>query len=126
MRNIVDEGSATFDPVAVPSVVFSYPPLASVGLTEAAARERGLDVDVKATDASDWVSTRRVGLTVSGSKTLVERGSGRILGAHLLGHGADETINVLASAIAGGLTSDDVRSTLWAYPTAGSELVYLF
>jgi glutathione reductase (NADPH) len=126
VRNILEPGSASFDPLAVPSVVFSDPPLASVGPTEALARERGLDVDVRLTDTSAWVSTQRVGLTVSGAKTLVERGTGRIVAAHLLGHAADEAINVVAAAIAGGLTAADLKETLWAYPTAGSELVYLF
>jgi glutathione reductase (NADPH) len=125
VRNIVSPGIATFDPAVVPSVVFSYPPLASVGMTAAQARTRGDDVVVKATDMSGWDSTRRVGLAAAGAKTVVERGTGRILGAHLLGHGADEAINIFTAAIEAGLTVDDMRNTLWAYPTAGSELAYL-
>jgi glutathione reductase (NADPH) len=126
VRDILASGSAVFEPAYVPSVVFADPPLASVGLTEAAAHERGLDVDVKLTDMSGWVSTRRVGLTVAGAKTIVDHGSGRILGAHLLRHDADEAINVVAAAMAGGLKAADVRDGIWAYPTAGSELGYLF
>ena len=125
VANILKPGAATFSPIVTPSVVFSDPPLASVGLTEEQARERGLDVDVKLTDTSSWDSSRRVGQRVSGAKTIVERGTGRIVGAHLLGHGAEEVINVFAAAIAGGLTASDLKGGLWAYPTASSEIVYL-
>lgn len=126
VRNMTDPGSASFEPAVVPSVVFSDPPLASVGLTEDEAARRGLDFVVKFTDTSRWTSTARVGLTFSGAKTLVERDSDLILGAHLLGHGADEAINVVAAAMVAGLTARHVRLGVWAYPTAGSELAYLF
>lgn len=124
VRNILGD-DAVFSPAAVPSVVFSDPPLAAVGLTEADAAEQGIEVDVKYSDTSEWVSSRRMGARVGGAKTLVERGSGRIVGAHLLGPHADEMINVFTAAIVGGLTDRQLRSTIWAYPTAGSEIVYL-
>jgi glutathione reductase (NADPH) len=125
VANILEPGSATFSPIVTPSVVFSDPPLASVGLTEAQAREIGLGVEVKLTDTASWASSRRVGQRVSGAKTIVDRGSGRIVGAHLLGHGAEEVVNVFAAAIAGGLTASDLKRAVWAYPTASSEIVYL-
>jgi len=125
VRNMTHPGSAAFEPAVVPSVVFSDPPLASVGLSEAEARERGLDVEVKFAATSAGLPTGRVGLTVSAARTLVERGTDRIVGAHLLGHGADEAINVVAAAMAAGMTAHDLRNGVWAYPTAGSELAYL-
>lgn len=125
LANILEPGSATFSPRAVPSVVFADPPLSSVGLTEAQAKEQDLDVEVKFTDSSLWESSRRVGVRVSAAKTIVERGSGRIVGAHLLGHGADEVINIFATAIAAGMTASDLKSVIWAYPTGGSDIVYL-
>ena len=70
-------------------------------------------------------SSRRVGLRVARAKTIVERGTGRIVGAHVLGHGAEEVVNVFAAAITGGLTATDLKRVLWAYPTASSEIVYL-
>ena len=126
LANIFEPGSATFAPKAVPSVAFSDPPLSSVGLTEAQANAQGLDVEVKLTDTSMWASSRRTGVRISGTKTIVERGTGRIVGAHLLGHGADEAINVFAAAIMAGFTASDLKSAIWAYPTGGSEVVYMF
>ena len=94
-------------------------------LTEAQAAQQGLDVEAKFSDTSEWVSSRRMGVHTGGANVLVERGSGRIVGAHLLGPHADEMINVFTAVIAGGLTADEVRSMIWAYPTASSEIVYL-
>jgi len=125
IRNIVSPGSATFHPAVVPSVVFSQPPLAAVGLTEEAARREGIEVDARFTDTSGWLSTQRVGLSHTGAKVLLARDTGRVVGAHVLGHSAEELINLFALAITAGLTATDLREMLWAYPTATSEVVYL-
>ena len=126
VRAMLGDGTARFDPLATPSVVFSHPPLATVGMSEAAARAAGLDIAVKLTDTSGWWSSKRVGLRHSGAKTIVEASTGRILGATLLGHGADEVVNLLSLAINRGATADELKGGLWAYPTAGSEVAYLF
>ncbi len=125
VRNILDPGSARFEPSVTPSVVFSDPPLATVGLGEVEARERGLDVEVKFSDTSQWASSRRVGDRVSGAKVVLDRERGRILGAHLLGHHAEETVNLFAAIITAGMTADEVRGSIWGYPSAASEIVYL-
>lgn len=124
VRNILGE-EAEFDPAVTPSVVFSAPPLASVGLTEAQAAAQGLDVQGSLVDRTEWAASRRVGDPVSGAKVLVDRATQRIVGAHLLGHHAEEVINVFALAMAAGLTGADLKAVPWAYPTAGWEIVYL-
>lgn len=124
--NILDPGSDSFDPAVVGSVVFSGPPLASAGLTERQAGERGLEVDVRFTDASTWASTRREGAQVAGAKTIVERGTGRIVGVHLLGPNAHEVINVYVAAIAAAMTVEDLKRIPWAYPAGAWEAHYLF
>lgn len=123
--NIVAPGSAVFDRTLVPSIVFCDPPLASVGLSEAAAREDGIDVAIRLVDTSGWLSSQRVGLHHTGAKTLVDRRSGRVLGAHLLCHNADELINLFALAIERGATVGQLKAIPWGYPTASSEIVYL-
>ncbi len=125
VRQLLGDTGARFRPPAVPSVVFSDPPLARVGLTEASAAEKGLDVDVRFTDMSGWASSRRAGVTAAGASILVARDTGMVVGAHLLGPHADEMINVLATAIMGGVTAGELKSAIWAYPTSGYELVYL-
>ncbi len=106
----------------VPSVVFTTPPLARVGLTEEAARAEGLRFAVRKGDTSDWYSSRRVGFRHTGFKTLVEEGTGRILGAHLLGPHAEEVINLFGLAIRTGLTATDLTHMLYAYPTSASDI----
>ena len=109
----------------VPSVAFTLPPIAAVGLGEAEARAAGLKFRVNREKVEDWYTARRVAETVYGFKTLVEEGTGRILGAHLVGPHADEVINVLGLAIRHGLTADDIKQTMFAYPTAASDIGYM-
>jgi glutathione reductase (NADPH) len=60
-----------------------------------------------------------------GYKTLVDTDSGRILGAHLVGPHADEVINLFGVAIRHNLTVNDLKTTMFAYPTGASDLAYM-
>jgi glutathione reductase (NADPH) len=111
--------------LGVPSVAFTVPPIATVGLAESEAREQGLTFRRQCEKASDWYTARRVAETVYGYKTLVEEGTGRILGAHLVGPHVDEVINVFGLAIQHGLTVDDLKTTIFAYPTGASDIGYM-
>jgi glutathione reductase (NADPH) len=108
--------------LGIPSVVFTIPPLAAVGLSERAASEQGLEFKVKKETTSTWYASRRVGETCSGYKVLVEERTDRILGAHLLGSDAGEVINLFALAIRAGMRATDLKHTLFAYPTSGSNI----
>ncbi len=107
------------------SVLFTVPPLASVGLLEETATNRGLKFKTNYMDTSGWYSSRRVAMKYSGFKTLIEEGTNHILGAHLLGPHAEETINLFAMAIRFGLRAEDIRKTIWAYPTSSSDISYM-
>lgn len=106
----------------VPSVVFTIPPMATVGLTEAKARERGLKFTMKSQRTSDWFTARQAAEPVYGFSVLVEEDSDQILGAHLVGPHADEVINLFALAIRHRLTAADLKSTMFAYPTSASDV----
>ncbi len=109
----------------VPSVAYTIPPIASVGLSEKRARDDGLKFRVQSQNASDWYTARRVGESVYGFKVLVEEGSQRILGAHLVGPHVDEVINIFALAIRKGLTAEDLKTTIFAYPTGASDISHM-
>jgi glutathione reductase (NADPH) len=111
---------------AIPSVVFTVPPLARVGLREEEARAKGMSFVAHREDTSTWYSSRRVGESFSGSNVLVDPESGRILGAHLLGPNAEETINLFALASRAGITADRLKEVLWAYPTHASDTPHMF
>jgi glutathione reductase (NADPH) len=108
--------------LGIPSVVFTIPPLAAVGLSERGAREQNLKFRVKKEMTSTWYSSRRVAETYSGYKVLVEEGTDRILGAHILGSEAGEVINLFALAIRSGVRATDLKHMLFAYPTSGSNM----
>ena len=109
----------------VPSVAFTVPPIATVGLGEAEAQALGLDFRVNCERTSGWFTARQAAEPVSGHKVLVENGTERILGAHLLGPHADEVVNLFALAIRHGLTADALRSTMFGYPTGASDVGYM-
>lgn len=111
--------------LGVPSVAFTIPPIAAVGLTEERAREGGLNFRVKAHNASGWYTARRVAESTYGFKVLIEKGSDRILGAHLVGPHADEVINVFALAIRTGRTAKELQDAIFAYPTGASDIGYM-
>lgn len=92
---------------------------------EEQARRSGLRYRVNSERASDWYTARRVAERVYGYKTLVEEETGRILGAHLVGPHADEFINLFGLAIRHGLTADDLKTTMFAYPTGASDIGYM-
>lgn len=123
--NLLEGNKQTANYDGLASAVFTTPPLASAGLTEAAARAQGLRFRVHREDMSGWLSTQRSGETVSGSKVLIEEDGGRILGAHLLGPHADEVINVFALAIRLRARADDLKSVLFAYPTICGDIPYM-
>jgi glutathione reductase (NADPH) len=121
-RNLVEKNKHRADYRGMASVVYSIPPLGRVGLTEDEAQGQGLSVDVHLADTSGWYSARRVAEPASMYKILVEKASGRILGAHLLGPEADEFVNVFALAVRAGVHADVLKETLFVYPTQASNM----
>lgn len=123
--NMLEGNRVTADYSVVPSVVFTLPPLATVGLQESAAREQGLQIAVRHEQTAGWYSSRRIGEEFSGFKVLVDKKTDRIVGAHLLGSQADVVINMFALAIRSGMTTSEIQSTLFAYPTGASDVPYM-
>lgn len=123
--NILHGNRVAPDYAAVPTVVFSHPPLASVGVTEEQALKSGARFRVNRGSMANWPSSRRIGQQHAYFKVLLEADTGKVLGAHLLGHGAEEAINIFAMAMKFGLTNRDLKRVLWAYPTRISDLKYM-
>jgi glutathione reductase (NADPH) len=124
-RNILEGNTVKVDHTGIPQVLFTVPPLAAVGLQEGELQKKGVDYERVFQDISGWFSSRSIGLKEAWVKVLVAKGSGLILGAHLLANHAEETINVFALAMRLGLTVADLKKAVWAYPTAISDIAYL-
>jgi glutathione reductase (NADPH) len=73
----------------------------------------------------EWFTSRRVREPVGMFKTIADAGTGRILGAHLFGHRADEVINTFALAARFGVTSRELKQAIYSYPTAVSDVPYM-
>ena len=123
--NLLKGNHKTAGYAGIPSVVFTIPPLASVGMHENVAKEKGLKFRTVQEDTSGWYTSRRVAEKYSVFKTLVEEGSNRILGAHVLGPHAEEVINIFGLAIRNGLGADEITNMIYAYPTSSSDISYM-
>ncbi|GAB4013334.1 NAD(P)/FAD-dependent oxidoreductase [Spirosoma migulaei] len=121
-ENILNGNKQTYTNDPVPSAVFTIPTLSSVGLTEEQAKEQGRNVKVTFQETTDWYNSRRINEEFTGFKTLVDAETDQILGAHLLGSGSDELINLFTLAMKHGISAKDLGKTLFAYPTHGSDL----
>ncbi|MBM7847822.1 dihydrolipoyl dehydrogenase family protein [Arthrobacter roseus] len=110
------------DYTAVPTTVFTIPELNRVGILEQEARASGLDIEVRHNDTSGWYSNYRVGETTASTKIIIDKTTDHILGAHLLGPGYAELINIFSLAIKVGLTSRQLKSMTATYPSIGSDL----
>lgn len=101
----------------VPAAVFTDPQLAAVGLTENQARTQGFDISVAIENYGDvaygWAMEDGTGIV----KLIAERTSGRLLGAHVVGHQASSIIQPLIQAMSFGLTAQEMaRGQYWIHP----------
>jgi glutathione reductase (NADPH) len=121
-RNIVEGPSHKPDYANIPACVYTVPALASVGLTETAAKDKGLNARVQVNDMEYWFSTRTYAETRAWSKIIVDAGSDRILGAHMVGHAGEELINILGLAMAHGITASEIRNFVFSYPSFSADI----
>jgi glutathione reductase (NADPH) len=123
--NLLKGNHRKVESLPIPSVVFTVPPLAAVGMPEEVARKEGRQFRVHAEDTSSWYSSRRVAENCSCFKVLIEDSTDHILGAHLLGPEADELINLFALAMRMNIPAETLRHTIFAYPTHASDVAYM-
>lgn len=108
--------------VVIPAVAFTVPCLASVGISEQKAREEGRQVSIRYEDDSTKGNVRKALYAVAAHKIIVDAATDRILGAHLLGPAAQETINLFALAMQHNITATQLKSMHYGYPTFSADL----
>jgi glutathione reductase (NADPH) len=109
----------------IPTVVFSHPPIAAVGLTEAQAREQYQDVKVYTTRFSNLFYALSRSRPKTAMKLITEGKQERVVGIHCFGMSSDELIQGFAVAMKMGATKRDLDDTVAIHPTAAEELVTL-
>ncbi|MFI3545237.1 dihydrolipoyl dehydrogenase [Mammaliicoccus sciuri] len=115
---IAGEKSAV-DYLGIPAVCFTEPELATVGYTEASAKEEGLEI--KAAKFPFAANGRALALnkTAGFVKLITLKENGLLIGAQVAGTGASDIIAELGLAIETGMTAEDVSLTIHAHPTLG-------
>ncbi len=110
-------GDATLDLTAMPAVVFTEPAVATVGLSEQQANELGIDTDSRTLDLEN-VPRALANFETSGFvKLVVEKKSGRLIGAQILASEAGEMIQTAVLAIRNRMTVDELAGQLFPYLT---------
>lgn len=123
--NLLENANREPSYLGVPSVAFTLPPIGRVGMLESEAQEAGLSFRVNEGEMGDWQVVQHVGEDTGAYKVLIEEGTEKILGAHLVGPGTVEMLNILAFAIREGLPARAVRNFMSAFPSAASNLFLL-
>ena len=122
-ETLFNDNPSKADHADVPSAVFSQPPIGTVGLTEAQARQRHGDVDIYKS------SFRAMKHTLGGRdektfmKLVVDRASDRVVGCHMAGADAGEIIQGIGIAVKCGATKAQFDATVGIHPTTAEELV---
>ncbi|MEE8258593.1 MAG: FAD-dependent oxidoreductase, partial [Sphingomonadales bacterium] len=109
----------------VASAVFSQPPIGTVGLTEAEAKEKFGKIDVYTADFRPLKLTLGSRQDKTFIKMLVDQKTNIVVGVHMMGPDAAEIIQGVAIAVKNGLTKDAFDRTMAIHPTTAEEMVLL-
>jgi dihydrolipoamide dehydrogenase len=106
-----------FEPLLVPSVVYSRPPVSQVGMDERSAREAGMDVKTGTFEFANSPMALVHGEPSGFIKIISDKKYGRVLGASIAGESAYELVSLFTSGIAGEITVDELRRAVFAHPS---------
>jgi pyruvate/2-oxoglutarate dehydrogenase complex dihydrolipoamide dehydrogenase (E3) component len=124
--NWLYDGDRTTDDRLISYTLFTDPQLGRVGLTEAQARERDLDVTVTQMPMSHVARALEVDETRGLMKAVIDAETNQLLGAAILGIEGGEVMSVLQTAMMGNLPVDRLQSAPFAHPTLAESLNNLF
>ena len=124
-QNLIHGQTQKIDHPVVPSVVFTVPKLASVGMSEQEAKESGIDSEVKFEEVTDWFTYRHTNEAYAAYKVIIDKQNNIILGAHFLSGDADELVNHFATAIRFKIPITELKKMNFAYPTVASDIAHM-
>ncbi len=107
----------------IPSVVFSHPPIGTVGVTEQQARALHKDVTVYKTEFSPMRHALSIHKVTTGMKLVCVGPEQKVVGIHLIGDSVDEMLQGFAVALKMGATKADLDNTIAIHPISAEELV---
>jgi len=109
----------------IPSVVFSHPPIGTVGLNEKEAREKFEDIKIYQSSFTPMSDALLQHQTQTALKLICTGDDEKVIGCHIIGEGADEMLQGFAVAIKMGATKSQLDDTVAIHPTSSEELVTL-
>lgn len=107
----------------IATVVFSHPPLGTVGLTEKEAKEKFKTVKTYTSNFTPMADALLPHQTTTALKLVCIGTNEKVVGCHIIGHGADEMLQGFAVAIKMGATKTDFDNTVAIHPSSAEELV---
>jgi pyruvate/2-oxoglutarate dehydrogenase complex dihydrolipoamide dehydrogenase (E3) component len=119
VQDMFTDDAPVTDYSALPTAIFTDPELASVGLTEEAARDERLDFGTATHPLTSVTRAQYFDAKHGLYKLVFERGSGRVLGIHVVCRGASDVVQGLAPALRLGVTVRDLASIHHTYPSFG-------
>ncbi|WP_295652575.1 mercuric reductase [uncultured Mucilaginibacter sp.] len=125
-RNIIEGANLSTKNRQVPYCMFTDPPLARVGVSEAEAKKAGLNYKVAKLPMAHVARAIEVGDTRGFMKAIVDADTKKILGAMVLGQEGGELMTVLQMAMLGGITYEQIRYMVFAHPLYSEALNNLF
>jgi dihydrolipoamide dehydrogenase len=114
---------AAKDFATIPGIVFTDPEIATVGLTESAARERGLEVKVGKFPFAALGRALSLRETDGFVKVVTDAPSGRVVGIHIVGPNASDLVSEAALALEMAATAEDIAMTVHPHPTLGEAMM---
>lgn len=109
----------------IPTIIFSSPKLAQVGLTDKETEENE-KYAVESLDLSQWSTYKHLNESLVKAKIVTEKATGIIVGATVLGNEADQLINLFTLMINQRIMADKVNELILLYPTVSSDVSYLY
>lgn len=112
----------TFEPRCIPSIAYTDPEMAWVGVTEREAKEQGLNIEVA---SFPWAASGRAiasARTEGKTKLIFEKETGRVLGGAIVGINAGEMLGEVCLAVEMGADAEDVALTIHAHPTLNESI----
>ena len=123
--NIIKGNKKKVNYPPMPSVVFTLPTMAAVGLTEAEVKTQKIEYQVNYNKVGNWFNAERLNVKEYAFKTIIDKENQTILGAHLIGPNAEETINLFAMAIKTKMKINELRTMIFTYPTLSSDIPHM-
>lgn len=125
-KNLLEGGHASISGRMVPYCMFTDPQVGRIGITETEAEEQGLDYLVAKLPMKNVSRAIETGETQGFMKAVVDKASGQILGATIIGEQGGEIMTILQMAMMGKITYEQVRYAIFAHPLYAESLNNLF